>query len=120
MVNLFPGAWAAVVVMTKDSNAVAAVQSVNANELAVAGPLDRHSALAVREQGERYLGQCSGAVAMDLKEISQVDSVGVSVLLCWTRFAQAHGLQLNLINPPSQLRAVVDVSGVSEVISFSA
>lgn len=111
---------AVVVVMTKTSSAAASVQSVSANELLVAGPLDRDSAVEVREQGERYLAQCSGVVAMDLKAVSQVDSVGVSVLLCWSRFAQERGLQLSLNNPPSQLLAVVDVSGVSEVITFSA
>lgn len=58
-----------------------------------------------------------GAVrTIDLSGIERSDSAGVALLLEWWRRARHRGTELHYLNPPAQMRAIIDVSGLGEIL----
>lgn len=55
---------------------------------------------------------------IDLAKITQVDSSAVSMLLEWVRTAEAHQKKIELINLPENLVNLIELYGVSNLISF--
>jgi anti-anti-sigma factor len=55
---------------------------------------------------------------VDLADVTQVDSAGVSLLLETARRAKRSGRPLALVNAPPQLRGLVDFFGVGGLIGL--
>ncbi|GAB3480403.1 STAS domain-containing protein [Nocardiopsis coralliicola] len=67
--------------------------------VAVAGPLDRTTSRAVREQLAAALRPGTGAVALDLAQVTACDAAGVALLVGTRRRAALLGLPLSLTDP---------------------
>lgn len=62
-----------------------------------------------------FVQQAHACEALDLSEISSLDTAGVAWLLCMLQQREQKGQSLNLINPPSQLVALSKLSGLESV-----
>lgn len=56
-------------------------------------------------------------LVIDLSGITEVDSSAVSMLLEWQRQADKKQQQLHFVNVPQSLRSLIQLYGVSELIS---
>jgi phospholipid transport system transporter-binding protein len=76
------------------------------------------NAMLVLEQGLRAIA--AGQKEIDLADLARVDSSAVSVLLAWERAGRAKGCQLLFLNVPHNLRGLVDLYGVSDLLPTSS
>lgn len=72
------------------------------------------NAMLALESGLRAI--TAGQFEIDLADLAEVDSSAVSILLAWQRAAQAKGGRLVFRNMPHNLRALVDLYDVSELL----
>lgn len=86
--------------------------------LAVHGDLDFQSVPALWQQvAERLAADGgSGELLIDLAAVGHSDSAGVALLVDWLRRAQAGGRRLRLRNVPAQMRAIIRVSSLEELL----
>ena len=59
----------------------------------------------------------SGQTVFDLRNVKQVDSAAVSVMLAWQRAATEAGLKLELKNLPAKLKSLTKLYGVCALVS---
>ncbi|WP_194718458.1 STAS domain-containing protein [Pseudomonas typographi] len=84
--------------------------------LALAGVLDYRTGAHLREQGRQLLASCEQAVVVvDCSAVEKASSVGVSLLLAFTRDAQAVGKQLKVQAMPTDIQQIADVCGIVEL-----
>lgn len=95
------------------------VVRVDASRMAVQGDMLVPDAITLRAEGEALIASLASPVIVDLAEAGNVGSVGVSVLLCWLRKADALGKRLVVVNMPDKMRDVSRVSGLDELLSRS-
>lgn len=53
---------------------------------------------------------------IDLTGVSRSDSAGLALLLEWLRMAEQQHIQLNFRNLPAQMQAIIQVSGLENLI----
>lgn len=98
---------------------MASISASSVDRLALAGVLDHTQAIALREQGRKLLQSCSGnAVVLDFAEVERANSVGLSLILCLMRDAQAQGKRLSVANLPAELQQLAQVSGLQSVLAL--
>jgi len=73
-----------------------------------------HNAKTVLDAGLRAIEE--GQAQFDLSELTVVDSAAVATLLAWQRAAQRKGSLLAFLNLPANLRSLVDLYGVTELL----
>jgi phospholipid transport system transporter-binding protein len=73
------------------------------------------NAKAALEQGVGAIA--SGQTVFDLRNVKQVDSAAVSVMLAWQRAATEAGLKLELKNLPAKLKSLTKLYGVCSLVS---
>jgi phospholipid transport system transporter-binding protein len=61
----------------------------------------------------------SGDLAIDLADVTEVDSAGVAMLLAWQREAHARGGALSLSNLPPALASLARLYGVDGLLGIS-
>jgi phospholipid transport system transporter-binding protein len=98
---------------------VSKVIRVDTSRMAVQGDMLVQEAVTLRTEGEALLASLTSPVTVDLAGAGNVGSVGVSVLLCWMRKAEALGKRLVVVNMPDKMRDVSRVSGLDELLSRS-
>lgn len=54
---------------------------------------------------------------IDLSDVSRSDSAGLALLLEWLRLARERDIQLSFRNLPEQMQAIIQVSGLQQLIS---
>lgn len=85
--------------------------------LAVSGNMTLETAAALLASGVAALDK--GQPSFDLSDVADIDSSGLAVLFGWLRAARAHGLALNIVNPPRNLISLAEMYGVSELLPLS-
>lgn len=93
------------------------VVRVDGARMAVEGDMLVPDALALRAQGEALLAELSSPVTVDLAGVGSVGSVGVSVLMCWMRRAEALGKRVVVVNMPDKMRDVSRVSSLDGLLN---
>lgn len=53
---------------------------------------------------------------IDLSAVERSDSAGVALLLEWWRRARERDVALRYLNAPAQMRAIIDVSGLADIL----
>lgn len=76
------------------------------------------NATAVLEQGLQALAQQQAVI--DMAAVATVDSSAVAVLLAWQRAASARQLPLTLQNLPANLRSLIALYGVADLLPADA
>lgn len=96
------------------------LREVQSGGLALHGVIDMHVGAELRDAGRRLLAASAGQdVWVDCAAISQSSSVGLSLLLCWLRDAQATGKKLQIRNLPEDMRQVAEVYGLLELLPLA-
>lgn len=80
----------------------------------VSGPLTIKNAAAVLEEGNRLFA--ADGVAVDLAEVTEVDSAAVSLLLEWRRAAQRRNQRIQFVNLPENLKSLAELYGVADFL----
>lgn len=83
------------------------------------GPVTMQSTNTLRESGLRAFAQAQGAdkvVAVDLSEVTEVDSSALSLLFEWRRQLARQGRVLQLHGLPSNLRSLATVYEVLDLL----
>jgi phospholipid transport system transporter-binding protein len=79
------------------------------------GPLTLANVVAVLEEGRRTLPALPRLV-IDLKDVTEVDSSAVSLLLEWRRAAQREKRTIEFVNLPASLQSLAALYGVAEML----
>jgi phospholipid transport system transporter-binding protein len=82
-----------------------------AGRLRASGQLGLESAIAALGAGLAALPN-GGDCRIDLRDVSDVDSAGLAVLIEWLAQARARGTRLEFTNLPPALRSLATLSGV--------
>ena len=80
------------------------------------GELNMHTVPALWRKANALLAGGTGSVAIDLAGVSRADSAGLALLLDWLRQTRAQGRKITFEHLPAQLQAIVNVSGLDEVL----
>ena len=87
----------------------------------LAGPVTLANVNAVLAEGARAFKAQSPAVALtvDLAGVTEVDSTAVSLLLDWRRAAQREKRAIEYVNYPANLKSLIQLYGVTELLAAS-
>jgi len=83
----------------------------------VSGPVTLANVAALLEEGRRHLAE--GVQAIDLGEVSEMDSALLALLLAWLREAKSREQALAFANPPASLVTIARLYGVERLIPLS-
>ncbi len=90
-----------------------------AGELRLAGVLDYRSGPAIRAQGQALIRQARGErLRVDCSSVEKSSSVGLSLLLAFTRDALGQGDEILITGLPEDMREIARVSGLLDVLSL--
>ena len=81
----------------------------------VSGPVTLATVNAVLDEGRRTL--TASEVTVDLSGVTEVDSTCVSLLLEWRREAQRNKRTIRYTNLPHNLKSLMALYGVSELLA---
>lgn len=82
--------------------------------LYVSGSVTLANVAGLLEEGRRHIDE--GVRAVDLGEVSEMDSSLVALMLAWMRDAKARGRELAFANLPDALRTIARLYGVDGLL----
>ena len=95
-----------------------AVRLGDAGELLISGVLDYRSGPGLRKQGQALIKSSTAtALVVDCSAVVKSSSVGLSLLLCFIRDAQALNKPLSIRAMPEDMREIAQVSGLTELLA---
>ncbi|ALI00466.1 MULTISPECIES: lipid asymmetry maintenance protein MlaB [Pseudomonas] len=95
-----------------------AVSMGEAGELMLSGVLDYRTGPALRKQGQALIkSSTASALVVDCSGVQKSSSVGLSLLLCFMRDAQAAGKALSIRALPDDMREIAQVSELTELLA---
>jgi phospholipid transport system transporter-binding protein len=80
----------------------------------VGGPVTLANVGRVLEEGRRHLEE--GVRAVDLSEVTEMDSSLLAALLTWLRDAKSRGHELSFANLPDALQTIARLYGVQDLL----
>lgn len=96
----------------------AAVRLGNAGELFISGVLDYRTGPDLRKQGQALIKTSSApALVLDCSAVTKSSSVGLSLLLCFLRDAEAAKKPASIRAMPEDMREIAEVSGLTELLA---
>ncbi len=87
------------------------------NKLVVQGPVTIDNVVEITQRGAALLDENN--LIVDLKNVTEVDSAIVSMLLEWLRNARNKNHQLQFVHVPQNLISLIQLYGVAELIPLS-
>jgi phospholipid transport system transporter-binding protein len=86
-------------------------------ELALAGVLDYSTGPALRQQGARLIAASkAGALRLDCSAVEHSSSVGLSLLLSYTRDARKAGKTLQISGLPKDMQEIAKVGELLDIL----
>jgi anti-sigma B factor antagonist len=85
----------------------------------VVGELDLMTAATLRAEHERVLARGSCHVVVDLRDLEFIDVAGLGALLALTAQARRDGWRLSLIQGPSAVRRLFELTGTLHALPFT-
>ena len=87
-------------------------------ELLLSGVLDYRTGPNLRKQGQALIKSSNAAaLVVDCSSVEKSSSVGLSLLLCFMRDAQAAGKTLSIRAIPEDMREIAQVSELTELLA---
>ena len=97
---------------------VSAIRMNNAGELLLSGMLDYRTGPGLRKQGQALIKSSKAAtLVVDCSAVLKSSSVGLSLLLCFMRDAEAAGKALSIRGMPEDMREIAQVSELTELLT---
>ena len=84
------------------------------DRLLLQGPVTFSQTPALLTAGLDYFRQ--GVRVIDFKQVTEVDSSTVSLLLAWRRHAKEHDLTLHIVNLPRNLLSLAELYGLADLL----
>ncbi|NWA82663.1 MULTISPECIES: STAS domain-containing protein [Pseudomonas] len=95
-----------------------AVRLGDAGELFISGVLDYRSGPDLRKQGQALINSSNApALVLDCSAVTKSSSVGLSLLLCFMRDAEAVKKPVSVRALPEDMREIAQVSGLTELLA---
>ena len=95
-----------------------AVRMNETGELLLSGVLNYRTGPGLREQGQALIKSSkAAALVIDCSAVEKSSSVGLSLLLCFMRDAQAAGKALSIRGMPEDMREIAQVSELTELLA---
>jgi len=88
--------------------------------LRAVGPVDSITAASLQEPLLRAVESSSGAVQLDLAQVSYLSSAGMRVLLLAAKALQKRGERLRLLNVPQQIHSLLNLAGFTSFIDVNS
>ena len=85
--------------------------------IVLSGPVTLGNVAALEEEGRRHLEE--GVRAVDLGEVTEMDSSLLALLLAWLRDARGRGGELAFSNAPDSLRTIARLYGVEALLPLA-
>jgi len=99
---------------------VSAIRMNNAGELLLSGMLDYRTGPGLRKQGQALIKSSKAAtLVVDCSAVLKSSSVGLSLLLCFMRDAEAAGKAWSIRGMPEDMREIAQVSELTELLAQS-
>jgi anti-sigma B factor antagonist len=96
----------------------ARVQSGNGvATIAFSGELDMSTVPVLEEQLGPFVGNGVATIKLDLRELTFVDSMGLSAFLRARHLAEANGQRLVLVNTTPNVRRLLRVTGLTSLLA---
>jgi len=96
------------------------VENGASGELRLFGVLDYQSGPALRQAGQALIRGAKGQpLLIDCSSVEKSSSVGLSLLLAFTRDAISFGRQVTIAGMPGDMREIARVSGLLDVLSLA-
>ena len=96
----------------------AAVTLAGESELHLSGVLDYQTGPRLRAEGQALIKKAlAKELVVDCSAVTKSSSVGLSLLLCYIRDAQALNKPLSIRAMPEDMREIAQVSGVTELLA---
>lgn len=96
---------------------MAEILFTSSDTLAIKGDMTFATAVHLVERSVELLkNYVADHVVVDLTTVSHCDSAGLAVIIELYRYTAMHNLRLSLINAPSQLVNLAEVSGVGKLV----
>ena len=96
----------------------AAVTLAGDSELRLSGVLDFRTGPRLRSDGQALINKAlAKELVVDCSGVTKSSSVGLSLLLCYIRDAQALNKPLSIRAMPEDMREIAQVSGVTELLA---
>ena len=83
--------------------------------IAIKGDLDFQSVPELCQNSAKLFSEQT-ALCIDLTDVNRCDSSGVALLVEWLRQARSSGQTLKFINIPAQMRAIIKVADLEELL----
>ncbi|KAF1061335.1 MAG: putative anti-sigma factor antagonist [Pseudomonas citronellolis] len=97
------------------------ISEVAAGEFRLEGVLDYRSGPALRKQGAALIAASQASqLVVDCAAVEKSSSVGLSLLLSYTRDAQKAGKALVIRGLPQDMRDIAKVSDLDDILSLQA
>ncbi|MHC8383626.1 STAS domain-containing protein [Pseudomonas sp. LB3P14] len=97
---------------------VSAIRMSESGELALSGMLDYRTGPGLRKQGQALIKSSkAAALVIDCSAVLKSSSVGLSLLLCFMRDAEAAGKALSIRGMPEDMREIAQVSELTELLA---
>ena len=84
------------------------------------GPVDSTTAAALQEPLLHAAESPSGALHLDLAQVSYLSSAGMRVLLLAAKALQKRGERLRLLNVPQQILSLLNLAGFTSFIDVKS
>ncbi|HJR28778.1 MAG TPA: STAS domain-containing protein [Pseudomonas sp.] len=95
-----------------------AIRMSETGELLLSGVLDHRTGPDLRKQGQALIKSSNAAaLVVDCSAVEKSSSVGLSLLLCFMRDAQAAGKALSIRAMPDDMREIAQVSELTELLA---
>jgi anti-anti-sigma factor len=83
----------------------------------IRGDLEIATVAGVLAQSRPML-ECGQAAIINMSGVKRVDSGALALMLEFIRESAQHGTRIRFTEPPSQLRAIAEACGVTDILSF--
>ncbi|VVO78780.1 hypothetical protein PS732_01717 [Pseudomonas fluorescens] len=98
----------------------AAVRMSDVDELLLSGVLDYRTGPDLRKEGQALIKSSkASSLVIDCSAVKKSSSVGLSLLLCFMRDAQAAGKVVSIRAMPEDMREIAQVSELTELLAQS-
>lgn len=95
---------------------------VNGGEhtLVLTGEVDMVAAPGVEEVVARLCVEGTTRIALDLREVTFIDSSGLRAILGADRLCRQHGCEFSLVPGTEQVQSLFEMTGVAELLPFQS
>lgn len=97
----------------------ARIEEQKPGHLVVCGELSFEVANELQAEGETMIEQGPETCLVDMEKVRKVNSVGITLLLAWTRCAERASKNISFINMPNRVISIARISGVDTIVPMA-